>query len=304
MKTEFLTKSNISMIWDVISDEDIYKFLSKDIKQNITQVFFNNLNGFYENELKKSNSLVEMNKKYIILISNFIKTNYTQKLPNKITIHEEIATNNKQVPITYEEIQNNRLNQFEKSLIKHQEDFTNAITLSIPETPNFKDKTEDEPIKEMDKMIQEIKAQRNYDVENINRGLKTPDDNWLKSQGTSIKNEKLQLIPKEEKINTYMNTSPNSKLKYIKIENDTISLNSLEKKRNVSWGENEEINEINETNDITSNIFTKLKKIEVNYETNNVKQLEDVVLNLSNRLYEIQGELIKTQEILKTLKKN
>ena len=50
MKTNFLTNSNISMIWDVISDEDIYKYLSKDIQQNISQVFFNNLNSFYENE--------------------------------------------------------------------------------------------------------------------------------------------------------------------------------------------------------------------------------------------------------------
>ena len=57
MKTNFLTNSNISMILDVISDEDIYKFLSKDIQQNILQVFFNNLNSFYENELTKSNSL-------------------------------------------------------------------------------------------------------------------------------------------------------------------------------------------------------------------------------------------------------
>jgi hypothetical protein len=296
MKTNFLTKPNISMIWDVISDEDTYKFLSRDIQQNISQVFFNNLNGFYENELNKSSTLVEMNKKYIILISNFIKTNYTQKLPNKIKIHEEVIAD-KQVPITYEEIQNNRLNQFEKNLIKHQEDFTNAITLTIPDVPNFKDNQADEPIKEMEKMIQEMKAKRNYEDENINRGLKNQDDNWLKSQETSIKNEKLQpIIPKEEKMIT------NSKLKYIKIENDNISLNVLDKKRNVSWGVNEEISE---TPDIATNIFSKLKKIEVNNtEVSNEKNTDTIIRDFSNRLYEMQEEIIKMQDFLKNLIKN
>jgi len=296
MKTSFLKNSNINMIWDVISDEDIYKFLSKDIQQNISQVFFNNLNSFYENELTKSNSLVEMNKKYIILISNYIKTNYITQLPSKIKIHEEIIPDNKKKSITYEEIQNDRLTQFEKNLIKHKEDFANAITLNVPEVPHFKDKSEDEPIKEMDKMIQEIKAQRNYDVENINRISNPQDENWLKSQDTSIKNEKLNFISNEEPNHT---GSPNTKLKYIKIENDITSLNSVEKKRTVSWGINNEINE-NSENNITTNIFSKLKKMEVN----NEEKIKNSVLDLSNRLYEMQEEIIKMQEFLKTLIKN
>jgi len=299
MKTNFLTNSNISMILDVISDEDIYKFLSKDIQQNISQVFFNNLNSFYENELTKSNSLVEMNKKYIILISNYIKTNYISQLPSKIKIHEEIIPDNKKKSITYEEIQNDRLTQFEKNLIKHKEDFTNAITLNIPEVPRFKDNSEDEPIKEMDKMIQEIKAQRNYDVENIIRTSNPQDDNWLKSQDTSIKNEKLNFIPKEEaNNNANHNATTNTKLKYLKIENDIISLDNIEKKRSVSWGINNEISEDSENNDITTNIFSKLKKIEVN---NNEEKIRTSILDLSNRLYEMQEEIKKMQEFLKTV---
>ena len=128
--SNFLTKTNVAMIWDVISDEDMFKFLSKDIQSKITEVFTNNLKGFYDNEILKNNTLIDMNKKYILLMLNFIKTNHTQQ-PNKITIHEEISPTNQKNLITYEEIQNDRKSQFEKDLFKRQEEFTNSMTLKV-----------------------------------------------------------------------------------------------------------------------------------------------------------------------------
>ena len=45
------------MLWDVISDEDIFKFLSPDIQSKVYNLFINNIQGFYEVERTKINSL-------------------------------------------------------------------------------------------------------------------------------------------------------------------------------------------------------------------------------------------------------
>ena len=295
--SNFLTKSNISMIWDVISDEDIFKFLSRDIQSKISEVFTNNLKGFYDNEIQKNNTLIDLNKKYILLMLTFIKKTYPQQ-PNKITILEELSPTNEKKLITYEEIHNDRKSQFEKDLTKRQEEFNNAITLKVPPVPDFNDKLEDGPITEMEKIIKEMTAQRNYEVEQINRSYNN-NDTWLKSQETSIKNEKF--LPKKQDDNSIASL----KLKHLKIEDD---------RRNVTWGENVmmefEENEImsSYTNINTNNmlaeesIFKKLKRIDATPPNqNNNEEGKLSILTISKRLSEMQEEMTKIQEFLKTL---
>jgi len=299
--SNFLTKQNISMIWDVISDEDIFKFLSRDGQTKISEVFTNNLKGFYNNEILQNNSLIDVNKKYILLMLSFIKKNYPQQ-PSKITILEEISPTNQKNLITYEEIQNDRKSQFEKDLSRYQEDFTNAMTLKVPPVLDFNDKLEETPITEMAKIIKEMTAQRNYEVEQINRGFNSQiqDDAWLKPQETSIKNEKFQNNLKQEK----SNTNANSKLKYLKIENEEIGFNTFEPKRSVTWGENatkefEENEIINNDNLIEQNIFKKLKRVESKQDNN--EETQKNILALTKRLSEIQEEMTKMQDFLKGL---
>jgi hypothetical protein len=306
--SNFLTKQNISMIWDVISDEDIFKFLSRDAQSKISEVFTNNLKGFYNNEISQNSTLIDANKKFIILILSFIKKSYPQQ-PSKITILEELSPTNQKNLITYEEIHNDRKSQFDKDLSRHQEEFTNAMTLKVPPVPDFNDKLEERPITEMEKIIKEMTAQRNYEVEQINRGFntQTQDDAWLKPQETSIKNEKLQQPLKQEKPNTNTNnTNANSKLKYLKIENEEISLNTFEPKRTVTWGENatkefEENEIINNDNLIEQNIFKKLKRIEPKQD-NNAEETQKNIIALTKRLSEMQEEMSKMQDFLKSLR--
>ena len=101
--SDFLKNANISMLWDVISDEEIFQVLSRDSQSEISQIFIKNINGFFEIERKKNSNLIEINKKYILLILNHIKTNYPKKVHNKIKIFNEAPV--KEL-ITYEEIQN------------------------------------------------------------------------------------------------------------------------------------------------------------------------------------------------------
>jgi len=165
----FLNKENISMLWDIISDADIFKFLTRDIQNKISQVFLKNLKGFYDTEKIKTLNLIDINKKYIMLMLNFIKLNFPCQQPNKIKILEEVTPQTEKELITYEEIQNEKKTQFEKDLYKRQEEFTTLMTISVPETPEFSDKLTDNPITEMEKIIKEMTAQRNYEVEQINK---------------------------------------------------------------------------------------------------------------------------------------
>ena len=298
----FLNKENVNTLWDVISDEDIFKSLHRDAQSQILNVFSTNIKGFFENEKTKTNNLIDINKKYIMLILNYIKTTFSQQKHSKIKILEEAPI--KEL-ITYEEIQNDRKSQFEKDLGRLQEEFTNSMTLPVPEVPTFTDKYVDTPISEMDKMIKEMTAKRNYEVEQINRNYQDANNatKWLQPQETSIKTDKFapQKQPEE-----FMQT--NSRVKYLNtldLTNNNNEITSVDSpKKNVTWGKNDEIvsnvdsdytantdrNTNTDTNTNTyveENIFKKLKRVGNN---DNIKlELNENITE--NRITKIEGEL-------------
>jgi len=291
--SNFLHKENVNTLWDVISDEDLFKTLNRDIQSQILQVFSNNIKGFFENEKPKTNNLVEMNKKYIILILNYIKNNFAQQKHNKIKIYEEAPV--KEL-ITYEEIQNDRKSQFEKDLGKLQEEFTNSMTLPVPEVPVFADHYEDTPISEMDKMIKEMTAKRNYEVEQINRSHlefnnnnNNSNNNWLKSQETSIKTEKF--MPQTSAETNSSPTSNQKRFKFLNIEEPSSP------KKTVTWDIESTPNDIKDEQE--ENIFKKLKKVNSSSEPSNTNE---------NRITHIEKEIAhlnqKIDIIIDLLKQN
>jgi hypothetical protein len=261
---EFTQNDNIRMLWDVISDEDIFRFLTLDIQEKIHQLFINNIQGFFESERTKKNSLVDLNKKYIIIILNYIKKIYPYQ-PNKIKIYNEKPIKE---TITYEEIQNDRKAKIEKEYTKRQEEFEDSMTIKAPPVPEFSDK-KDEPIKEIDKVLKEMLLQRNYEVEQINRSYNSSNNvnNWLKSQETSLKSKKINEINEINKIDEI---------------NDELRL-ELSSKKNVSFSNNDEIktftNEQFLGNEEDNNLFSKLKKI-----NNNKNSQEDKITNLERNM--------------------
>lgn len=290
--TYFLNNENVKVLWDVVIDEDIIKRQSREFQENILNLFRSNLKGFYDVECKKTTNLVDMNKKYILLILNHANKQIAQIAQNvkpeykKIKILDELPQKKVNELITYEEIQNDKRSQFEKDLNRRQEEFTNAMALPVPPVPKFTDNLEEGPISEIEKAIKELTSQRNYDVEQIsknnNTNLNSNTDNWLKSQETSVKNDKMN--PQLSNIkngNTNVNNSinvNNSRLKYLKIDNNLENENqiiSLEKekqmspKKNVTWDLTNEVRE-NEVmlkmeeiveEDSDANIFKLLKKV-------------------------------------------
>ena len=292
----FNKKENIQMLWDVVSDEDIFKFLSPDIQSKIYNVFINNIQGFFQIERTKTNpSLVEMNKKYILLILNHIKQTYSYQ-PSKIKIHNDPPV--KEL-ITYEEIQNDRKSQFDKDLSKRQEEFEDFMSIKSPPVPEFADpvgKT-DKPIKEMDKILKDMLAQRNYEVEQINKSynniINSNDsqvDNWLKPQETSLKSEKFQEIKSEEPQNY-------SRFKFLsEIEPGLSNINPTAKK-NVSFNNKDQVNTFNSEpfseEEEQNSLFSKLKKIN--------KKEENITLKIQEKDLNEEDRLTKLERNMKNL---
>jgi len=260
---KFFEKENIQMLWEVLIDEPLIKQLcNSEIKQNeLIRIFESNIGEFFVKEKNTCNNLIEMNKKYILLIINFVmKLNNSSSANNvqdssmanqykKIKIHPEEPV--KQL-ITFEDIQNDRVSLFEKELNKKQEEFTNAMSIPTPPVPNFSD-TLDQPLSEIELEIKRIQEQRNYDIEMINNTNKNNnnsiDENWLKPLETSIKNEKLM------KINSIINSGNNTK--------------------HISWEDEQQ--QYQQYQKEETNIFNKLKKItnnDMDFESNNNHQLQ------------------------------
>uniref|UniRef100_A0A6C0LIY4 Uncharacterized protein n=1 Tax=viral metagenome TaxID=1070528 RepID=A0A6C0LIY4_9ZZZZ len=161
MNGSFLNDDNLKLIWDLINEETALSEKSQIINQNIIQIFRDNLTKFY-NEHRESD-LFTMNKKYIMFMINCIKK------------EEQISyKKNSNDLITFKEIQNNKRVKFDDELTRHLNDFKSAIPNEPLVIPDFKIKLEDEPIKEMEKELMEIKAKRNYEIDEINSRVPKP----------------------------------------------------------------------------------------------------------------------------------
>ena len=294
--TNFLNNENVKVLWDVVIDEDIIKRQSREFHENILKLFRNNLKGFYDVESQKTTNLVDMNKKYILLILNYANKQIAQNVKpeyRKIKILDELPQKKVNELITYEEIQNDKRTQFDKDLNRRQEEFTNAMALPVPPVPKFSDNLEDGPISEIDKAIKELTSQRNYDVEQISRSnnnsLNSNTDNWLKPQETSVKNDKLSPQPIQ---NGNINGN-NSRLKYLKIdnenvENQVISLDrekQISPKKNVTW----DLKPYNYFNEVKSDVKDEL----LNEVSNEVRLTMEEIVNDNDNINDEDANIFK-----------
>lgn len=310
---EFLSKNNIELLRDVILDENIFRNRTNDEMIKLINIIFNKIiKQFYENEKNKFKNLIEMNKQFIKIIINYININFPIQQNTQTNLHNNNNNNNltsSKNLITSEDIQQNRLSQFEKELNIKQQEFTNAITLPVPPTPNFSDKL-DEPISEMGMAIKQMMAQRNYDIEMFNNTInKNDSSNWLQSQETSIKNDRINKSTIENNTNIDTNTNmninsntTNNKIKYIKIDNKDIDFNIQNEaidlnKKQLSWSDTNETIEYNtlesikdNNNDNNNNIFKKLKFVS-NNDNNYVKTNENRIAELENKVDTLNGKI-------------
>lgn len=202
-KHDFLALSNVEILWEVIGEQDIF--------QN-RNVFKNALTEFYESENMKHRDLVMLNKAFIssILFASQPQHQTQQK-----------------IPITFEELQTEKLSQFEIKLTEKEEDFKQSMSRPLPQQiPNFRDKM-DEPLTEIESIIKRTIAERNYDISQIANTIANTNANTnvneLKSEETSIKKEKLSplFFSSLNQQKNKSDTTSTPEIKYIKIDNNS-----------------------------------------------------------------------------------
>ena len=284
--SNFLKRENVSLLWEVIMDDETIQSKQPSELSQINEVFNTNLKKFYDSS-GGSKNLTELNKNYITVMMNFINKNFANK---------QLMPSQKKELVTYEDIQSDRLSQFEKDYNNRQQEFSKAMALPVPTTPNFSDKI-DEPLSEIEAEVKRYMAQRNYDVDQLNKTFDSQEtaSNWLKPQETSLKAEKMPIV----------NNNTNSGIKHIKIDksillnentiqNDVIDLSSsFSKKKSISWAKELDAKELDldlvkkELPKITarSNEFNELKN-EINELNKKIDLLNtnvNLILNLLNQ---------------------
>jgi hypothetical protein len=165
MKNDFINSSNMFLIWELLSEQDIIKNQTNEAKQLISNYVVGGLNNFYNNNVNKNANLtlIDINKLYIKSIILFVKNNYPTEIC-KIKIHNQDTS-----PISFKNIKEQRELEFNTKYNELQNDFTNMVTIKKPPTPIFTDNNKDEPasLNDMEQRIKDITMERNYDLQNI-----------------------------------------------------------------------------------------------------------------------------------------
>lgn len=143
----FLTPQNVDALWmSLYTNPDIRK--SNLDETMLKTIFTRNLKPFYDKERISLPSVDDLNAKFITMTAKYIvkKFGEIQEVP----------------PVTFSEIQEERKNLFERELNKKKEEFTHAISRSVPPVPNFQDK-EEEPI-DLELAMKRVLEERKYDI--------------------------------------------------------------------------------------------------------------------------------------------
>ena len=275
----FSNKENLNMLWEVLLDELKIKSSpnNKAVINGIQAVFHSNISPFIT-KINPSSGLMEINKlflKQVLIAVNRLFPNLNQEQNVK-----RIQIGNEEVmePYKVDDIHNARQNNFEKQLQQQREDFDKFSTLKKPKELDFTEKIEEPRITEMQSLIAETIAKRNFEVEHIHTNLESAET-WLQSTKTSVKNDK-QVLTNTMNTNTMNTDNINRKLKHINIDTNNNNYENSNVVKKVSWEDSNSSNNIsliiddyqntdntinnsNSNNSNSNNIFNKLKKINV-----------------------------------------
>lgn len=259
-QNHFLSDNNVKMLWEIILDDDIVVNKNRDEITQINRIFLSVAQQFYDKEKNLHQTLIGMNKKFISVIVNILNQNFPK--PKPLVIHEKET-----IPITAEEIQKSRENEFEQEFKRKQNEFTRAMSLPVPETPKFSDNARDEPISELDVIIKRTIAERNLEMQQITNNFnKSEVENWIKSSETSVRVEKLR-----------ENENATKKIKLGNLMEYDVPSEENIKTKNVSWAD-----DLTEDN-ILPGLKLKITEIEPK-EINNTTSIDEKIDKLEKKV--------------------
>jgi hypothetical protein len=273
--SQFSTKQNISLLWDVLLGELNINLDNKTLLSNIKTIFDSNLKIFISRVNPKI-GLMELNKQYLSQVILAVQKLFPNLKQEQQIKRINISNEDVEEPYKIEDIHASRQNTFDKLVEKQKNDFDMLMNVQKPKEFDFSDKHSEEKIYAMDELLAEKLSQRNMELEtlqnsNYNTFTNINPESWLKPKETSVKAEKTtQKLNNVSNItnNSNSNSNSNNKLKYINIDdnnsvsllsNDYITDNKGQKK--VSWNDNDNNISLHIQESIP-NIFQKLKTIQ------------------------------------------
>ena len=279
--SSFISKQNLSLLWEVLLDELNINKTNITLINNIRIVFESNINPFCSriNSNKIDINIMELNKRFLSQVVLAVNKLFPKEQNvKKITIGEDISE-----PYKIEDIQSARQTDFEKEFERKRTELETYMTPQKPKDVNFLDdiNINNEKIKTMDSLIAEKMSQRELDLQNIHNN--DNNTNIHSIHNNSINNNN---INNNSLVETWL-TSKETSVKNEKHE------------KKVSWN-------MVETN-TTNNIFEKLKKIkpipmddELNEsnEVTNISEFNQYVQQKSITLPEVKQEEIIRDKII------
>ena len=278
MSASFITNENIDLLWEIILEEEfIRKVVSRDKIVEFRNYFIVQIKEFQNATVKLNIPLVQLNKQFI---TNFMTVMRSQQPVPQVQPNKQLYTS--------QEIQAERKSQFENDLTRKQNEFTRGMSVPVPEIPKFSEDL-DKPIgSAMDKLIAKTLAERNYEIQQIQRQMPGPPP---PSQQTP---QQMKYIKIGEEVKGPVMTPIDVNDVFGKIPEKTMS-----PIKNVSWGENEyqEYNPPQQPQYETgfNNLFSKLKK------TNTQSQEQQDIQDLKMSVSEIQKQMTTIHEKIEIL---
>lgn len=283
MSASFITNENIDLLWEIILEEEfIRKLVSREKIVEFRNYFIVQIKEFHNVTAKMNLPLFQLNKQFI--------TNFMMVLqPQPPAVPQN--TQNKQL-YTSQEIQAERKSQFENDLTRKQNEFTRAMSVPVPEIPKFGEDL-DKPIgSAMDELIAKTLAERNYEIQQIQRQMPPPQQSQEQTQqqikyikiGEEVKGSVMTPID----VNDVFGKPPEKNTGVVK---------------NVSWGENEyqEYSPLQQPSDETefNHLFSKLKKVETQDQAKTPEQQD--IQDLKMYVSEIQKQMKTIHEKIEIL---
>jgi hypothetical protein len=286
---DFIEKSNIDMIWEIMADENFSSKLNISL-DDLYKYTVNEIRTFYRSERHTKIPLIDMNKRFISHIFSKIQTELTKPDTTQYSSNELSS----KPLITSQDIQSDRMSVFEKALEDKRNEFTNSMSRPVPKIPNFTESI-DTPIKELDNILNQTIARRDSDINNIY--MQTPKSTQHKighDQSSNVKYIKIGDVV----------TTDIPVLDSNNIPDDVINV-----KKKISWG----TNNVTEFNDYSSgttldknvDLFMKLKPVSPSLSSNanntvNANKTVDVSVKqeILNTMYEHIKALDKKMDLI------
>jgi len=270
MDKNFINPENLNTIYEILIEmnfdglNNILKQKDKNTINKINTLFMLNINFFYEKNLNNNLSLFDLNKNFILFMTNKKTFNLIDEnnKNNQENENNENKNYNSEFLITNNDIKNYKINDFENNLRIKKNDFEKSNTIIKPSTPIFKDNYEDIPLKNID--LNKLILKRNEEIKDF----------------ITENNSKIN-IESDNKI--YLNILDEN------LNNEVINQNIIElnNSKHVSWidDKNENIkyyieNKEEKKEKITVNNFFKKLKVKKEDEYDEIKKDDDMLYGL------------------------